>query len=269
MPPPPNTGSQFVESFDDPSSLDRFDYGIHHAWVAVDTDMTWNGDHGPDCGPPDPGRVVHNPTAIDGKTYYPGMRGESVYWCNGHLMTTFNSNHYAQIDFSPKQVFDDVNRVCWDQNRTDMGTRQWTQVVVVPLATFDANNGRMDYVASRLATNPGPGDFGIQPTGDTFLMELTDGGSITQVGQSTDANYSGNWTTTDKKARYTICVEDQNNGTVRIELENDTGVQVRILDGALPPGPARVIFQDDTYNADKDMGVPNAYTWHWDNIVID
>lgn len=259
-------GERYTETFDDPSSLDRFDFAIHHAWLATETDQSWTGDHSAQCGPPDPGRTIQNPTKM-GKVYYPGMRGGAVYWCNQHLMTAFNSDHYAQVDFSPKRVFTDVSRVCWDQNRTDLGKRQWTQMVIVPESVYQANDQRMDYVAERVAD--GPGMFGLTVPNNAFLLEFTDGGTITQVGSQTDIDAYDNWTTTDKAKRYTICVTDRRNGTVRIELEHDNGVQVRVQDGSFPLGPARVIFQDDTYNADKEIGVPNSYTWHWDNIVVD
>lgn len=262
--------SGFVETFDTPASLNRFDYAVHHAWIANDTKPGWHGDHDLNCGPPDQTRVIENPTRIDGKTYYPGMGPNAgvVYWCREHMMTAFNSNHYAQIDVSPKQVFEGVSRICWDQNRTDVGARMWTQVVIVPLDTFNANNGRFDYVARRLSKS-GPGAFGIHPTDETFMMEVTDGGTYAQTGQSVDTDSSGNWVTNDKATRYQVCLRDNNNGTVRVELENNSGVQVRTVRGAIPDGPSRVIFQHDLYNPDKDSGVANGYTWHWDNIIIE
>jgi hypothetical protein len=258
-----------VETFDTPASLDRFDYGLHHTWIANTVHQSWIGDHDDNCGPPEPGRVIENPTRL-GTTYYPDMGPDEgiVYWCREHMMTSFNTPAYAQVDVSPKQVFDDVTRVCWDQNRTDVGPRMWTQVVVVNTDTFNANNGRFDYVAARLSRT-GPGAFGIHATDDTFLAELADGGSLVQTGQSVDSSNGGRWTTTDKGKRYQICVEDLGNGNVRMEMEHDSGVQVRTLRGSMPDGPARVIFQHDLYNPDKDSGVANGYTWHWDNIIIE
>lgn len=261
--------SEFVETFDTPESLDRFDYAVHHAWIANETDDVWVGDHDLDCGPPEPGRTIANPTSVDdGKTYYPGMRDPVVFWCREHMMTTFNSDHYAQVDFSPKQIFEGVSRICWNQNRTDVGSRMWTQVAVVPLDTFEANDERFDYVASRLKKN-GPGAFGIHPTDETFMIELTDGGSRAQTGQFVDDNSSGNWVTSDKKTRYQVCVDDLENHNVRMEMEHDTGVQVRTLEGSIPDGPVRVVFQHDLYNPDKDEGVANGLTWHWDDIIIE
>jgi hypothetical protein len=59
---------------------------------------------------------------------------------------------------------------------------------------------------------------------------------------------------------------------VKIELERASVIETRIQRGGFPNGPARVIFQDDTYNAPKsppDLDVPNPFTRHWDNIVVE
>jgi hypothetical protein len=38
----------------------------------------------------------------------------------------------------------------------------------------------------------------------------------------------------------------------------------------MPDGPARVIFQDVSYNPTKDSSpLVNPFTWHWDNISIE
>ena len=57
------------------------------------------------------------------------------------------------------------------------------------------------------------------------------------------------------------------NGTVSISQQRATGTVTYTTPGAFPNGPVRVIFQDDTYDADKHGGT-GLYTWHWDNITI-
>jgi hypothetical protein len=47
-----------------------------------------------------------------------------------------------------------------------------------------------------------------------------------------------------------------------------TGLHTVTANGSFPTGPVRVIFQDDTYDADKHDGT-GRYTWHWDNISIE
>jgi hypothetical protein len=260
--------SGFVETFDTPESMERFDYAVHHAWTANSTDETWIGDHDTNCGAPEPGRSIANPTRDDDDTtYYPDMRDPVAYWCREHLMTTFNTNHYAQVDFAPKQVFDDVTRVCWNQNRTDLGSRHWTQLVVVPLETFEANNGRFDYVASRFSPE-GPGKYGIHATDETLLVEIGRGDPRVQVGQRVDDGPGGWDAGSDKATRYQICVEDTGRD-LQITFETDGSPDVYQRNGRIPAGPVKVILQQDLYNPDKDPGVANGYTVHWDDLIID
>ena len=258
----------FVETFDTPESMDRFDYAVHHAWTAQDTDETWIGDHDMNCGPPEPGRTIDNPTRVDdGTTYYADVRDPVVFWCREHLMTTFNTNHYAQVDFAPKQTFEDVTRVCWRQNRTDLGGRMWTQLVIVPLATYESNDGRFDYVASRFSPE-GPGKYGIHATDETLLVEIGTGDPRVQVGQRVDDG-GGSWDAgSDKATRYQICVEDSGRD-LEITFETDEAPDVYRREGRIPSGPVKVIFQHDLYNPDKDPGVSNGYTVHWDDLIID
>ena len=74
-----------------------------------------------------------------------------------------------------------------------------------------------------------------------------------------DSNFDG-FVTTDKARRFRNCITDLENGTVSIELERESSTEVRVLRGAFPNGPARVIFQDDTYDPPKDPAVPGAET---------
>jgi hypothetical protein len=265
----------FVETFDTEASLDRFDYQVHHAWTANTTKFAWPGDHDASCGPAGSLRQVDNPTAIDGQTHYPGMGPDVgvVYWChpagaNAHMMTSFNTSHYAQVNFAPKPTFNDADKVCWDQNRTDLGSRHWTQLVVVPLDTFEANDDRLDYVASRFSPT-GPGKYGIHPTDETLLIEFGRGKPRVQIGQSVQDINGLAWNAgSDKASRYEHCVENTASG-LRVTIDGGTGPIAYNYQGSLPSGDVRVIFQQDLYNPDKAPGTPNAYTWHWDNIVID
>ena len=182
-------------------------------------------------------------------------------------MTSMNTTGYAQVDFAPNQAFTGISRVCWDVNQTDLGGRKWIQVVIVPEATFQANGGRLDYVTPLLQDDVAVG--GIRITGETFLLEMFRGSTQTFVGQGTyDADFAG-FTTSDKARRFRTCMTDLENGNIRFELERGSGTDVRDMQGSFPNGPARVIFQDDSYNSPKDVpATPNPFTWHWDNISI-
>lgn len=271
-PPPATTvpsGVQFVEPFDTPASLDRFDFAVHHAWTFGATKNTWAADHDLSCSPPTLRRTVTNPTrSDDGKTYYRGMIEPTSYWCREHLMTTFNTNHYAQVDFAPKQTFTNVDRVCWAQNRTAMGSRHWTQLVIVPASTFSANNNRLDYVASRFSPS-GPGKYGIHPTDATLLVEFGKGVPRVQVGQQVFDSQGLAWNAgSDRSTRYQHCVIDTGAG-LRIEISKAGGTEVFTRNGSIPDGPVKVIFQQDLYNPDKANDATGEYTVHWDGIFIE
>jgi hypothetical protein len=239
----------------------------------------WIGDHDDHCGPPPTTRTIALPgdrVPGDGRTYTADV-GDSVYWCapdgtaaTAHFMTTMKTRDYAQIDFSPKQVFHDVRRVCWDQNMTDLGVRKWTQLVVVDMDTFERNDERMDYVSPRV--DDGPASFATQLSGEVFLMEVLGGSSNVHIGhERADPNFQG-FLTTDKKRRFTICVTDLEDGTVEVAMEREATTEHRIQAGGFPDGPVRVIFQDDTYNAPKSpptLDVADPFTWHWDDVVVE
>lgn len=265
-------GSGFVEPFDTLASLDRFDFAVHHAWTANATRTSWSADHDIGCGGANTTRTIVNPTTA-GTTYYPGMIGPTSYWChpagaNPHLMTAFNTLHYAQVDFAPKPVLTDINRVCWDQSRTAMGSRHWTQLAVVPLSTFTANNNRLDYVASRFSPT-GPGKYGLHPVDETLLVEFGKGVPRVQVGQQVFDSNGLAWNAgSNRTTRYQHCVIDTGSG-LRIEIGRDGGTEVFQRGGGIPDGPVKVIFQQDLYNPDKANDATGAYTVHWDNILID
>jgi len=269
-------GVTFEEDFESASSLERFDFAIHHPVLFKEPIRIWKGDHSLDCGPPPTTRDIQLPgdrRPGDGKIYDLDTE-QAVYWCapggvgSGHLMTTFNTNGYAQIDFTPSQIFNDVRKVCWDQNMTDLGSRKWTQLVVVGMDTFIENDQRLDYVSPRI--EDGPGSAATRLSGDTFMLEVIGGSSVVHTGRNSDANFRG-YRNTDKRRRFTVCATDLENGVIEIEFERESTVEIRQLDGAMPNGPARVIFQDDTYNAPKSpprLNVPDPFTWHWDNIRV-
>jgi hypothetical protein len=175
---------------------------------------------------------------------------------------------YAELDFSPNAAFNNVSKVCWDQNQTELGVRKWTQMVVVPEAVFQANGRQLNY------ENPGEPvtvDNDLALSSDTFMFVMLRGSTQTYTGPGVyDSNFDG-FTTTDKARRFRTCITDQRNGTVRIELERETSTEVRVLRGSFPSGAARVIFQDNSYDPPKDpptLPVSEPFTWHWDNIAV-
>jgi hypothetical protein len=262
-PPPAPAAGGFLETFDSPAGFtNRFLTQVVHGVVPPDV-SSWQGDHDDHCGAPTTSRTIHasNPA-------------ESFYWCgpsgpaSGHIMTSMLTTGYAEVDFSPNQSFNHVTKVCWDQNQTDLGVRKWTQMVVVPEAVFQQNGGQLNYA------NPGEPvtqDNGHPISSDTFMFVMLRGSSQTYTGPGQyDSNFDG-FTTADKARRFRNCITDLENGTLSIEMERESSTEVRTLKGSFPNGAARVIFQDNTYDAPKDpppIAVPSPFTWHWDNIAV-
>lgn len=269
-------GVLFFEAFSTEASLNRFVFDVHN-------DGTWplrsfGGDHDHNCGNPYTYRpLVEERDDVNGQS-------EMIWWCapagpdSGHFMTGMNTEGYTIIAFSPKgtdgsaRVFPaNANRICWDQNLTDLGGRKWTQLAVVSDDTFIANGRRLPY------RNPDFSDV----AGETTLSIGADGFLFNNLRNSTEF-FKGDTGTvldefglprvTDKAARYRHCVRDNGNGTVT-RTQTRPGGQVHTITGpgSFPAGPRVFILEDDTYNADKDYDGPaqaNPYTWHWDNIEI-
>jgi hypothetical protein len=276
---PPEAGV-FEARFDTAADLDLFDWQVFHGGVdpfpRTDQPKVWHGDHDMSCAAPTTLRDVDLVGEVG-----PGPvtdAGDVVWWCapggaaTGHVMTSLAVVAYAHVDFSPRRTFTDVERVCWDQNWTEMGGRKWTQIVVVPEAIFQANGGRFEYVTKSLQDDVAAN--GLPITGTTWMLEMLKASTRVQVGQTvTYDNFLG-FTTTDKARRFHHCATDQGNGTVRLELERlDGSVEVRTAPGSFPDGPARVIFQDASYDSLKGT-IPfdealRTNTWHFDNIVVE
>ena len=259
----------WTEDFAEPESVEQFRFQLHNPNISA-TDDTWQGDHNMACEAPTTNRDVH--VHWDQGDNLRTDPGELVWWCGpggpatGHLMTSMDTPGYGQVDFTPDRTFDQVDKVCWSQNMTDMGPRKWVQVVVIPEAHFQANGERLDYVAPWLQA--GPGSRGVRIAGDDFLFEGTGGTARVHVGQNQlDTDFSDPFGVADKARRFKHCLIDQGNGTIRIEAERLTTTKVRILDGAIPDGPVRVIFQDDNYNPRKSGA--ESFTWHWDDLRVE
>lgn len=267
-------GATFSATFDTPEDFfDRFDRQVLHGADEVTVEQ-WHGDHNGACEGPNTTR----PVAIAS----PDDMSQLFWWCapkgpeSGHVMTSMNTTGYAQVDFSPRQVFDRVSKVCWDQNLSDLGGRKWTQVAVIPESHFQANDGRLDYVRPDLQNDVG--SRGVPLEEGDFLFVLLLGSTTVHVGQDVndwdDANieHIEGFDASDKATRYRHCITDLEDGTVQIELFGRRGpddVEVRILDGSFTNEPARVIFQDDSYDPPKDVpALADPFTWHWDNIEI-
>lgn len=268
----------WTETFDNSTAIEQFDWFVHDGASFFEDHRPWHGDHNDICEPPTTTRVVnyHDPQRTELFDDLAGDRANLVWWCNDHLMTSFQTAGYGQVDFSPKRTFVDVQKICWDINGTNLGSRKWIQVIVVPESVHQENKGtfdhRLDYIVPRLQS--GPGAAGLRLDGGVYLFESIQGSAHVHVGQTQEAhnNTSIHQGNSDKATRLTNCLIKEDTST-RIEMEKlDGTVSVRTLTGAFPTGEVRVIFQDDNYNpnkAESPATVSNPFTWHWDNLRVE
>lgn len=229
----------------------------------------------------------------------------------GHVMTGLNSSGYAVMGFAPAQLFTDVSKVCWNMSLADLGGGKWANVVLVPRARLESHPNlnpdrvadgegpwRLDYVTPGFdpQNRNGPGGFNNVDLGVHPLGEVTENGGDGTTGpeagpvvgfkmfRGTFGVYTGHdmaqggstWTNgTNESTRFRHCFEDLGNGTLRVTQNRGPGVdETFTTPGAFPDGEVAVIFQDDTYDADKHNEPPrptnsgSSYTWHWDAIEI-
>ena len=230
---PASSGSpQFSEDFAEESGFaNRFDISVSHGvdpGSVPDAVHEWSGDHDMSCGGPTTQRVVHV-----------SDHAESFWWCaprgpeSGHLMSSLNTMGYGIASFAPRQVFEDVSRVCWSQNLTDLGGRKWTQMLLIPDETFQSNGARLDYVSPGFG-NPGePGGNQLIPPNDAFGVKVLVGSVIAFMGRD-ELGGSGPdlFTTEDKAKRYHHCATDLGDGTVLLEQERDDGMHTWTAPGS-------------------------------------
>jgi hypothetical protein len=188
-------------------------------------------------------------------------------------MTSVNTEGYVIAWFSPKQTFNDVHQVCWDQNLTDLGGGKWTQVVFLTPNDIAGNSSDLGFTSPEFPADAGPSS----PRGDApFGVKMFRGGLDAWQNGAFAGHLSGA-TTKDKAPRYQHCVTDLGNGRMSVSIAQPNGSVVKgEIAGSIPNGPIRVVFEDDNYNPDKHFSTSRAqprdgsglYTWHWDNIQI-
>jgi hypothetical protein len=212
------------------------------------------------------------------------------WWCapggpaTGHVMSGLNASGYALVSFAPAQWFSDVRRVCWDMSLADLGGGKWANVVLVPRARVQSHQNinpdrvadgegpwRLDYVTPGFdpQDNNGPGGFNLVDIHDVVGIKQFRGHLGIYQGHEMAQQESTFTTGANDAQRFRHCFEDLGNGSLRITQNRANGaVQTFAVPGAFPAGEVAVIFQDDTYDADKHGGT-GMYTWHWDNITVE
>ena len=245
-------GSGFEESFDNDGGVERFRTGVYHRDRAIVNNTTWLGDHDLDCGPATTTRTIHRDQPDD-----------IFYVCDEHLLTAVGDTAgYSAAFFSPYQTFTDERSVSWAANITDLGSRQWWEVAILPLDADDlvvvdwlspAPSSLEQYPESAVVVGIGPfgGDFRVtgngqttEPLRDTLCATDPEGCASTTL-------------------RRPFTVTDNGDNTITILALGETIT----VAGSFPDGGFKVVFTDHNYTPEKGID-PRGHTWHWDDIAI-
>jgi hypothetical protein len=262
--PPPGpvvpTGADFFADFNSPGQTQSlFRHGLWRRDDVLIGETQWPADHDMACSAPDQKRIVHrsNPD-------------ESFYECKQHLMISEGDTSGYSIAFvSPDRTFNmsGAASVCWEVNLTDMGTRQWFEVGVIPVSQPDL------FVESSIASAvAGRSDVVVYPRAD-YAVTLWSGPSawLGKLGINGSINLANHFDAGDDVAtRYPMCFEDDGAGTLTTTITNPTTGATLLSHsraGSFPKGPTKVMFEFKYYTPTKDGAVVST-TWHLDSVGV-
>jgi hypothetical protein len=259
------SSAAFVETFTGNTGLQRFRTQVHYRNLTIGSPEghggTWQADHDLACGGADTLRdITTSPGNVAGVA-------QVVYTCRDHFMTSVGEvDGYSVVSVAPNQTFPTVSRVCWDVNVTNMGNRQWTEVAVVPAG---AAAGRIVYVTSDFFSVDE--SVPIYPAGSIVVAnqgnELKFYNGATKVGGRGEPGDPEGFAS--KAIRRQKCMTENGNGTITYTQFVGSGTSTHVFDGSFPDN-AVVLFTDHDYTPDKSETpfTRPAYTWHWDNIIV-
>ena len=273
----PPANAQFYEDFQTPAGLNRFDWQLHTSGNSPGEHLPiasgFPGEHDMSCGGPETTRTVTGGQAGDAVNV---AGSDLMWWCPqgaGHFMTAVDTGQVAVLSFTPKQTFNNVQKVCWQQNMNNLGEGKWPNLFIIPAGDVAAHGGALHYSAGP-SFDLDPSEFTMPAGGFNFtwirgslLAFQGTGGAYTQI--------LDQWGSSDNNMeltggpRHPICVTDLKNGTIRYEVYQTAAgsVQTYTQPGSFPTGAVKVIFQDGSYNPTKHAGTGHL-TWHWDDIAI-
>jgi len=213
------------------------------------------------------------------------------WWCapsgpaSGHMMTGLTTPGIATLSFSPKQTFNNVQQLCWDQNMNDLGQGKWVNVFIVPAADIASHGGNFSYAAAsglpfggiprRLPA--GAVDF-TWLRGSTFVDKWGANATYTETMNQWKSYFAGDYGnvggmvpngTLEAAPRFKICLNSGGNMVIQRPTADGTVVTESYPIGTtFPTGDVRVIFQDASYNPEKHSGSADHLTWHFDNFAV-
>lgn len=261
LPPPTVVDPEYFESFDDGDGLGRLITWMYHRDDLLVAQTQWPGDHDEACGDASTQRIIPRSDFT-----------KANYICDGHLMTAIgDTSGYSLAYFAPDADFDGQSdtfvrsqspKVGWDVSITDLGSRLWWEVMIVPVhAPYLTTADYLVEVAHVPGYHPGTVAVGNGPLGGD--------GSVFAGGVRHDPFGVFSICDTDpegcatKELRRRFSIVDNLNGTVSVDF---LGRQ-HTYPGRFPER-YQVYFKAHAFTPNAD-GPPPGYTWHWDNIVIE
>lgn len=296
--PIPEIGNEFFEDFVSDTSMARFDFDVYHRDDSLVRVVEWPADHvstGPNdlCGPPSESRTIVRGERDE------GFNDDWIYRCvpggdleKAHVMTSIgHTSGYSIGAFTPKQAFQDIQEIRWDVNQTDLGARQWTEVTLIPVDTFDFENlPCLDGLPCSTVLHSDIGSVGTHWGGTRVRIIGTPdqaGGYNQSAGErgyrcqgcSREPSMRfGEAYGVDDPALTSVVIRrknffrDNGDGTLTWGYELEGGeFQEFTAPGSFPEGPVRVVFKDHNYTPLKSPSLllpETTFTWHWDNIEI-
>ncbi len=215
--------------------------------------LSGGGDHDNSCGPSGTHRTVRRDDP-----------SSSFYACDGHVHTSVgDTSGYSIAWFTPDATFDRTKQdtVSWSVSATDLGRRQWWEVVIVPAGGPFLTTA--DWLSSAAHIDPydptvivvGSGPFGNQGNIVTNSVSRRPIGFNSICDIDPDACAS-------KDVLREFSVTDNLDGTVGVSYFGQTYTYPGVL-----PEQFEVYFTDHNFQPTKD-GPPAGFTWHRDDISI-
>jgi hypothetical protein len=279
---------QFFAGFDQDERA-RFDWRLQTS--AEPPQNSFQGEHDMSCNGPDTYRTVSQIPLTWGQLHsnVDASNSQMVWFCapggdvaKGHMMTAVNTESVATLSFTPKQTFNNVTKVCWDQNMNNLGEGKWINVFVVPAGAYSgdpaysAASGE-ENTPGAIPQHPPAGTVDFTWLRGTVRSDTWNGGTNYTKGLLGSGTGDAGWLSNDDgmdpspAPRFTICL-DSAHDQVTIErpghIRGAGYTQTLPLNATFPTGPVRVIWQDASYNPVKHAGNAEHLTWHWDNITI-
>jgi len=268
----------FSEDFVDDDSFDRFEADIYHRDDWVMTETSWEGDHRP-TGPNDACSSPMEKRQIERGNRVQGFDQGWIYRCRpggdaakAHLMTSIgDTSGYSIGAFTPTVTFEDVSEVRWEVNITDLGSRQFPEVKIMPAATFDFQNlpCSIDWLPCHTDNHD---DLGSVGTSFFHAEPAINTGAVFVNGYDWDSGWrdtAGDPARQSFTTRRSHFFRDNGDGTLTFGVEKaDGSFETVSAPGSFPEGEVRVVFADHNYTPRKDLPPGGTFTWHWDDIQI-